>query len=347
MTAAPDPTRAARVGAFLKEAGWGEAARYAVAADWSTRRYERLHLNGATRILMDAPEPWTAQAAAFARVAAILRGAGLSAPAVEALDAEQGLLICEDFGDALFARLLDGGEAAEPLYALATDVLIHLRRAFDPAMGAGLPAWDADRFAGQVDLFAHRFVPAVTGRPLDSAAAAALTEAWWAVLPTAFRVPDGLLLRDYFPGNLMWLGERRGILRCGILDFQDAGVGPVTYDLLSLLEDARRDVPADLKAAMIARYLTAFPDLDAGDFAASFAVLGAVRHARILGRIAELAAEGRGTLLAYLPRVWGQFAEKLADPALLPLQEWALAHLPGDGGAMGGVIARIVGDSAP
>ncbi len=347
MTDGPEMSRAALVGGFLKEAGWGEAARYAVAADWSTRRYERLHLMGATRILMDAPEPWTAQAGAFAAVAAILRSVGLSAPDVFALDAENGLLISEDFGDALFARLLDGGEAPEPLYALATDALIHLHRAFEPAMAAGLPAWDIGRFTAQVDLFGRHFVPAATGRVPDAAAMEALDAAWRAVLPAGFRVPDSLLLRDYFPGNLMWLGEREGVRRCGILDFQDAGVGPVAYDLMSLLEDARRDVAPDLKAAMIARYLTAFPGLDVDAFATSFAVLGAARHARILGRIAELAAEGRRGMLAYLPRVWDQFAERLADPALLPLEEWVLANLPEDGGPMGGVIARIVGDSAP
>lgn len=334
--------RAALVGRFLAEAGWGDAARYAVAADWSTRRYERLHQGGAARILMDAPPPWTPQAASFWTVSGILRGAGLSAPEVFAVDGAAGLLICEDFGTALFADLLDAGEDPAPLYALATDVLIHLHKAVDPAAVAQLPPWNAARFLEQAELFARAFVPGATGAPLDPRAAAALTDAWNAVLPAGWRVPETLVLRDYFPGNLMWLAERSGVRRAGLLDFQDAGPGPVTYDLLSLLEDARRDVEADLRAGMIARYLSAFPALDPNDFAASFAVMGAVRHARILGRIAELAAEGRTTLLGFLPRVWGQFAEKLADPALLPLQEWALAHLPEDGG-----LTRIMKDAAP
>lgn len=341
MSGGSSQDRAAAIVRFLADNGWGEAVRRPLAADWSTRRYERLIRRGSSAILMDAPEPWTPQVPAFARLSELLRGVGLSAPEVLAVAPEQGLLLCEDFGDTLFAHLLDGGGTPEPLYAAATDVLIHLHRSFDGRSASDLPVWDVDRFAGQVDLFANAFVPGATGRRLAPESAATLRRAWLAVLPVAYKVPQSLMLRDYFPGNLMWLGGRTGIRRCGILDFQDGGVGPVSYDLLSLLEDARRDVPADLKATMIARYLAAFPEVDAEDFATSFAVLGAIRHARILGRIAELAANGATRLLAFLPRVWGQFAEKLADPALLPLQEWALAHLPEDGG-----LDRISGGAA-
>lgn len=326
------PERDARIAAFLADAGWGAAARGPMGADWSARRYERLRAaDGRTRILMDAPGPAAAQVPPFVRICGILRGCGLSAPVTEAGDDADGLLLLEDLGDDSFARLLERGDDPRPLYTLATDVLVALHRRFDPATAAGLPRYDADLFTRQVMLFADAYLPAATGAAPTAAARGALEAAWRAVLPAAFAVPDSLLLRDYHPGNLMLLPGRPGVRACGLLDVQDAGLGPVSYDLLSLLEDARRDVPAEIAAAMRARYRDAFPEIDADAFAAADAVLGAVRHARILGRVAELAAGRPARQLDFLPRVWGQLAAKLRHPAVAPVAAWMRDSLPADG----------------
>ncbi|WP_119679793.1 aminoglycoside phosphotransferase family protein [Indioceanicola profundi] len=313
--------------AFLAEAGWGDAGRMPLGADWSTRRYERLHGSGGTAILMDAPAPWTHQVAPFVRVCGLLRALDLSAPAILAADAENGLALTEDFGGMLFADLLDRGEPAEPLYRLALDVLVHIHRNFDPS--TSLRPFDRALFLHEVALFGEMGVPALAGRPLDPAAAAALHAAWSEVLTPGLAVPGSLLLRDYFPGNIMDLPGRPGIRRCGLLDVQDAGIGPISYDVMSLLEDARRDVPEELKQAMVERYLAAMPDLDRAAFLDSFAVMGGIRHARILGRLAEIvAANPAAPQRRFLPRVWRQFHVKLAEPVLAPVKRWVQTHVP-------------------
>ncbi|MFM2043593.1 MAG: hypothetical protein RLY86_2169 [Pseudomonadota bacterium] len=326
-----DPAREILIRGFLAQAGWEGAARVRIAADWSTRRYERLSLNGRTAILMDADAPWTEQVAPYVRLCAVLRSLDLSAPEVFAADTVNGFALSEDLGSTLVADRLDRGDDPVPLYTDATDVLIHLRRRFDPA--TDLPRrHDAARFRAEVALYGTRGVPGITGRPLDAAAAADLDAAWAAVLEPALAMPWTLMLRDYFPGNIMDLPDRAGVARCGLLDVQDGGHGPVAYDLLSLLEDARRDVGDDLKSAMIARYLDAFPDLDRGQFLTGFAVLGAVRHARILGRLAEIVtADPKARQRAFLPRVYRQFMAKLREPALAPVAERVHTHVPSDG----------------
>jgi aminoglycoside/choline kinase family phosphotransferase len=130
-----------------------------------------------------------------------------------------------------------------------------------------------------------------------------------------------------------------GAAGVGLLDFQDAGIGPIAYDLVSLLEDARRDVPERVQRAMLARHRAAFATLDVAGFEHSYAVLGAIRHARIIGRVAELAAGGTARQLDFLPRVWGQFEAKLAQPALAPVRHCIDLLLPGDRG-LGRVMER-------
>lgn len=314
---------------FLADAGWGDAERRPIGADWSSRRYERLHRRGETAILMDAPAPWTHQVAPFVQVCDILRGLDLSAPAILAADAANGLAVTEDFGSVLFADLLDRGEGGEPLYTLAIDVLVHIHRTFDTT--TPLRAFDRALFLKEVGLFGQAGMPALTGRPLTGEASADLNAAWDAVLTPGLAVPHSLMLRDYFPGNIMDLPHRPGVMRCGLLDVQDAGIGPVSYDVLSLLEDARRDVPADLRDRMIARYLAAMPGTDARAFHASYAVMGAIRHARILGRLAEIVAADPGApQRRFLPRVYRQFHVKLSEPVLAPVARWVQTHLPAD-----------------
>lgn len=321
------------IGAFLAGAGWAGAARAAMGADWSARRYERLTAPDGTRaILMDAAGDGAAQVPPFVRICGLLHDAGLSAPVLFAQDQPQGLLLLEDFGDDSFAARLERGDDPWPLYAVATDVLAHLHERFDPASAPDLQRYDLSLFTTQVALFADAYLDAA-GRPLSPAGRAALDAAWVAVLePVLGGVPVSLLLRDYHPGNLMWLADRAGVRACGLLDVQDGGIGPVSYDLLSLLQDARRDVPDTIQAAMIDRYLLARPGVRREAFLASYAVMGALRHARILGRVAQLAAGGgKARQLAFLSRVWRQFRGAIAHPLLAPLQSFMDEHLPPDG----------------
>lgn len=324
---------------FLAKAGWADAARTPMGADWSTRRYERLiKPDGAKAILMDAAGDWAGQVPPFVRLCGLLRDVDLSAPVIFAEDQGQGLLLLEDFGDDSFSGLLECGDDPWPLYRVATDVLSHLHQRFDPGTAPDIQRYDLTLFTKQVALFGDAYLEAA-GTPISPAGRRALDAAWARVLTQVLGiVPDSLLLRDYHPGNLMRL-DRPGVRACGLLDVQDGGIGPVSYDLLSLLQDARRDVPDDIQAAMIDRYLVSMPGLSRDAFLASYAVMGAMRHARILGRVAQLAAGGgKAKQLAFLSRVWGQFRVAIAHPLLSPIQSFTDEHLPHDG-----AVAHILG----
>jgi len=152
---------------------------------------------------------------------------------------------------------------------------------------------------------------------------------WRNLLPVARGVPSSLVLRDYHVDNLMVLPGRSGVAACGLLDFQDAVIGPRSYDLVSLLEDARRDVPGALAEAMLARYLAAFPELDRRAFAASFAVLAAQRNCKIVGIFTRLCVrDGKPIYLRHIPRVWRLIATDLRHPELAPMARWLDRHLP-------------------
>ena len=291
------------VAAFLAQAGWGGARRIPLAGDASSRRYERLADASRRAILMDAPPP--EDVAAFIRIADLLRGVGLSAPVVLASDPHAGLLLLEDFGDEVFARLMDEGAAPEPLYDLAVDALIALHRRFAPS--GSLPRYDVARFLDQLALYPDLF----------GGDRAAFLDAWRQPLETALAGPSSLLLRDYHAGNLMLLSDREGVARCGLLDFQDAGLGPCAYDLVSLLEDARRDLPEELKARCLARYRAACALDDA-----ALAALGAMRHVRVLAVFERLARAGKPGYLAHVPRVRRLLEAHLAEPALAAVRRW-------------------------
>jgi aminoglycoside/choline kinase family phosphotransferase len=319
--------RSLKIRAFLDAAGWGTAERAPLAGDASFRRYERLAGNGRRAVLMDAPPP--EDVAMFAHVDSLLAGCGLSVPAILARDDRAGLLLLEDFGDATYTRELAAGALAEPLYALAVDVLIALHREPPSRVTAGLPPYDDEFMLTEVGLLAEWYAPAVLDAPLDAAAQTAWRACWQEPLALARRVPETIVLRDYHVDNLMWLDDRDGLRRCGLLDFQGALVGPVGYDLVSLLEDARRDVPLDLARAMYARYLAAFPDLDADKLRAAWSILGAQRNAKIVGLFTRLSRrDGKHGYLAHLPRVWRWLSEDLRHPALAPVADWLARYLP-------------------
>ena len=320
--------RAERIAAFLAASGWAGVAHRPLAGDASFRHYHRLADGGRRAVLMDAPPP-KEDVRPFIAVARLLRGLGFSAPQILAEDVADGLLLLEDFGDSTYTRLLAAGAEEEPLYALAVDLLIALHQGFAPASAAFMPPYDDQRLLTEAALLVDWYLPAITGHPTDAALREEYLGLWRGLLPVARGVPDTLVLRDYHVDNLMLLDGRAGIAACGLLDFQDAVIGPRSYDLVSLLEDARRDVPGDLVAAMLRRYLAAFPALDREAFAASYAVLGAQRNCKIVGIFTRLCVrDGKPVYLAHIPRVWRLIEHDLRHPALAPVARWLDRHIP-------------------
>ena len=317
--------RAQAAGEFLESAGWGQARRSPLAGDASFRHYERLHLGEDRAVLMDAPPPQE-DVRPFVAIARHLGGLGFSAPAVEAVDADRGFVLLEDLGDDLFTRLLAKGADEEELYRAAVDLLVELQRQPLPQV----PPYDDAALWQEAGLFLEWYLPAVEAKP--SPAAVREYEALWRELFALAHIGEPVLvLRDYHADNLLWLPERtgrNGLARVGLLDFQDALAGSPAYDLVSLLEDARRDVPEALAEAMIRRYLAA-TGFEPEAFRAAYAVLGAHRNARIIGVFTRLyVRDGKAAYLDLIPRVWGLLQRDLEHPALSALKAWFASHLP-------------------
>ncbi|MBK1699309.1 aminoglycoside phosphotransferase family protein [Rhodovibrio salinarum] len=320
------------IAAFLDHAGWGAAERTMLAGDASFRRYERLHaVNGTQAVLMDAPPPQE-NVTAFRDVAQLLQSLGLSAPRVLASDLDAGLLLLEDFGDQTFSKQLEGTTQQEPLYRLATDTLIDLQRAWreaGPHLEAHLPLYDdALLIDREANLLLDWYMPAIGLTP-DASQREAYRNAWQEALARVHAHPNTLVLRDFFPENLMLLDGREGTAACGLLDFQDAVIGSPLYDLASLLQDARRDVPPEIEESMLQRYLAAFPELDAQDARIAYTVIAAQRHAKVIGIFTRLARrDGKSGYLAHIPRLWRLLNRALSAPALEPVYAWFNVNLP-------------------
>jgi N-acetylmuramate 1-kinase len=321
--------RDAEIADFLAAAGWPGAVPAPLAADASFRRYYRLTEGDRRAVLMDAPPPENVPG--YIAVAGLLRGWGLSAPEIYAADSERGLLLIEDFGDAGYTRLLAGGADEEALYALALDTLIALQRgaAALPRLPQ-LPLYDEARLLAEAALLPEWYVPAALGGALSDAAHDDYLARWRAVLPLALAPSATVALRDFHVDNLMLLAERSGVRACGLLDFQDAMRGPASYDLASLVEDARRDVPSVLRDAMTERYFAAFPGVDRAAFMRSATILAAQRNAKIIGLFVRLwRRDSKPAYLAHLPRVWRLLEDDVRrEPALAPIAEWLDRHVP-------------------
>ncbi len=312
--------RGERITRFLQEHGYGCAARVPLAGDASFRRYERLEGGPRPAVLMDAP-PTQNDVRPFLRVGQYLRARGLSAPEVIAADVAAGLVLLEDLGDRSFNRALAGGADERVLYGAAVDLLVELQRQPAPA---DLPAYDQAKLLAEAALLVGWYAP-----ELGQSAADEYRDLWTELLPRARAGPDTFVYVDYHADNLFWLPERTGIARVGLLDFQDARVGPPAYDPVSLLEDARRDLAPGLAEAMIARYLRRRPELDPEAFRAAYAVLGAQRNAKILGLFSRLARrDGKRGYLPLQSRVRAHLMRDLAHPALAPLARWFERWLP-------------------
>ncbi|MEM7169977.1 MAG: phosphotransferase [Pseudomonadota bacterium] len=315
--------------AFLADAGWGAAQCGLLAADASFRSYYRVQGQDSSAVLMDAPPP-KESVAAFHAVQETLLRLGFSAPKPVHLDRQKGFLLLEDLGDRTFTEALRAGGDEEALYRLAIDVLIDLHKNWDGGP-ASLAPYSDDLLRNEVLLLTDWYFEAVMARAPSNTERDDYIAAWDGLWPLTRHVPDSLVLRDYHVDNLMELTDRRGTERCGLLDFQDAVKGPITYDIVSLLEDARRDVSNSVISHSLTHYLEAFPDLDRADFETSYAVLGAQRSAKIIGIFTRLSRrDGKSTYLAHIPRVWRLLQRDLRHPALAKVQRWFDTALPND-----------------
>lgn len=300
---------------FLRKHGFGDATRTPLAGDASARRYERLTSGPRPAILMLCPPQIGIER--FISVAKVLHRWRKSAPQVIASDAEMRHVLLEDLGDDLFSRVLAQGGDERLLYGAAVDLLVDIQRRQPPP---DLPAYDDAWLLREAALLTEWYAPDAPGEDYRAI--------WQALLPYARVGGDCFVYVDYHADNLLWLPERAGHARIGLLDFQDARLGPPAYDLVSLLEDARRDVPPALAEAMIERYLAARPDLAPDAFRAAYALLGAQRNCKILGLFSRLARrDGKPAYLELLPRVRGHLQRDLAHPLLAPLKDWFARHL--------------------
>ena len=319
-------TREKAMRRFLEGTGWQNAIARPLARDASFRRYLRLinSSDQSSRILMDAPTDTCGSLDPFIRATNFLGKAGLSAPEIHAADKESGFLLLEDFGDAIVSRIVsDEPDQEAEIYGVAVDLLVELLD-FDP--GSGFPEYGPDvqsEIATQA-LWWYQYamtgnVPAVeTGnefRQIISRTASALGTG------------KAFIHRDYHAENLIWLPERTGVRRIGLIDHQDSSLGHPTYDLVSILEDARRDVPAELRDSLIHRYALAVGRSE-DELLRELAICGAQRNLRIIGVFARLALrDGKLGYIDLIPRVWRHLERDLSHPAVSELKQFALRHL--------------------
>ena len=355
--------RMARLGAirqFVQDHGWGgEDIRFSyLQGDASPRRYARLRKpDGSCVLLMDAPQqpdgppvrdgkPYSriAQLAEdvrpFVAVANALRAAGFSAPEIVAHDMPAGLLLIEDFGDAVFGAEVKRGADQAALWTRGTDTLLALQQRRPAAMlplpggsGYALPQLDRSTMQIETELLIDWYWPAAFGKDIPAGVRGQFLSIWNEVFARILACPQGWMLRDYHSPNLIALNGRPPPRGTGIIDFQDALIGPEAYDLVSLLQDARLDVPASLEQSLLDRYTAGAkaksPDFDDAHFRFAYAATGAQRNTKILGIFARLAKrDGKRQYLAHIPRIWGYLARDLEHPELSGLRAWYDTHLP-------------------
>lgn len=297
----------------------------ALSGDASARRYERLcHPSGKTAILMDAPPATNANIRPFVTIARRLNALELSAPEIYGEDASNGFLLLEDLGDDLFARVIPNAPHLErPLYEAATDVLVTLRGADVTA----LTRFGPELMAEQASLVFETWVQTVAG-PGDQTISDNIRARFQDLLHQTTGDAKVMILRDYHAENLLWLPDRAGVARVGLLDFQDAMLAHPAYDLVSLLQDVRRDVPTTIEQAMIARYI-ARTGQDDHRFRTAYAVLGVQRNLRILAVFARLASTlGKPFYASLIPRAYAHLTRGLEHPALAPIADTLIDALP-------------------
>ena len=347
--------------AFLDNVGWDGAAIAPLPGDASTRRYARLRHGARQAMLMDQPQGAESAVAApdadeatrrrlgynavarlagadcrrFAAVANYLRARGLSAPDILAADYAQGLLVIEDLGDDLFTEIVNGANS-EALYGAAVEILAKLHTETAPKFLPGdIPLFVYDEIAlvAETDLMLEWFFPLGLGRPTSEAEYKEHRALWKTALDAIQGGDIVFVHRDYHAQNLLWLPQREDLSRVGLIDFQDAVAGSRAYDLISLVEDARRDVPAALADSATRHYLASAKafgaSVDEARFRAEMAVMAAQRNTKIVGIFARLfLRDGKRRYLDYLPRVWGYLEQDLSHPLLADLCHWYDRVLP-------------------
>ncbi|HXL69590.1 MAG TPA: phosphotransferase, partial [Xanthobacteraceae bacterium] len=346
--------RATRV--LIDATGFAQARRAHLIGDASTRRYERLYVEGASAVLMDSPprpdgppvrggRSYSALAhlaenvRPFVALARGLRERAFSAPLVQSADLEAGLLLLEDFGDEHVAAG-DPPMPVEERYETAIDLLVTLHGQelpptlpVAPRLEHKLPPYDMGAFLIETELLVDWYLPYRGAGPLTPVDREVFLMLWQHALAEVVGAPATWVLRDFHSPNLMWLEEREGVERIGLLDFQDALIGPAAYDVASLLMDARVDVGQDLELKLLSRYAAgrtaADPGFDLKPFVRQYVTLGAQRATKILGIFARLnKRDGKPEYLRHLPRVWNYLARALAHPSLAALAKWYDAHVP-------------------
>jgi aminoglycoside/choline kinase family phosphotransferase len=356
--------RAGEMHAFLESAGWAAATITPLAGDASTRRYARVAVNGHCAMVMDQPQnaeepPCPPEATpaerqslgynAIARLAGadcgryiaaanFLRTRGLSAPEIYAADTSKGFVLIEDLGDDLFAEALARGKDEHALYGAAVDALVLLQTEPAPTLlppDKPLYRYDETALLAEVDLMTDWFMPVALGRAAHAEEVSEHRVLWRDTLRATLAASPVFVHRDYHAQNLVWLPGREGTARVGVIDFQDAVAGTRSYDLISLIEDARRDVSVEVGEAMTQRYLDAMHmyglKVDPQVYRAEMAVMAAQRNAKIAGIFARLyKRDGKPRYLGYLPRVWGYLDRDLAHPALAHLKAWYDRVIPED-----------------
>lgn len=349
------------ISAFLRSAGWGDAVRAPLAGDASTRRYERLNGPKGRAVLMDwprapeAPVPSGQQSYSqiahlavdcrpFVAVCDYLTGAGLAAPQIFARDLDAGLLLSEDLGDDLYGPAIDTGAgpqgtSLDEMYRAAIDTLIALQSHPAPItlpVGDGtlhqVPHFDDGIFRAELNVPLDWYFPVVLGREVSDKERAAYHDIWTGLRPMIDAGPRTLFLRDFHSPNMLWLNEAQGVRRVGLIDFQDALIGSRAYDVVSFLQDARKDVPREREEAMLALYVArAKADLEGFDeeeFRAAYATLGAERALRLIGLWPRLLKrDNKPHYMAHMPRTMEYLQRNLAHPALAPLKTWLDAHM--------------------
>jgi tRNA threonylcarbamoyl adenosine modification protein YjeE len=338
---------------FIAEAGFGGATRVRLKGDASTRAYERLALPDRRLVLMNAPRrpdgppvrnglPYSAlvhlaeDVKPFVALARCLRERGFSAPEIHAADLDAGLLILEDLGD----QPVVAGDPPLPIeerYTAALDALVALHHEtlpdvlpVAPRIEHRLARYDIDALLIEAELLLDWYLPH-RGAAAAPAARAEFAELWRKALQITLLAPPTFVLRDYHSPNLLWLPVREGIKRVGILDFQDAVLGPAAYDVVSLLQDARVDVPESVEVGLIGRYVKARRardrTFDLNAFFEMYALLGAQRATKVPGIFARLAKrDGKPQYLRHQPRVWRNLRRSLSHPALKALKAWYDKH---------------------
>ena len=315
---------------FLTTAGWGDANQAPLAGDASFRRYIRLNKDGERAMLMDAPPP-TEDIRPFSQMARHLSTNGFSAPQILAEDENNGFLLLEDFGDDTFTNLLAQDEDEAALYELATDTLASIHLLHDIKT---TPKWvqpyNNDRLLMETALLLDWFM-AAHDLDVSSEAREAYDQAWVELFDKVHKGPQTLVLRDYHVDNLMRLEDRDNVKACGLLDFQDALVGHPAYDLMSLLEDARRDVDIEIQARMKDRYHASMGTKNREDFDTAYAILAAQRHAKVIGIFTRLdRRDGKPHYLDHIDRLWGLLEESVKHAELSNIKNWLDTHIPKD-----------------